>query len=80
MRMVGGHTVDMHYVPMRYLQNYTIILKVFFKHLVYAEAAIITALVDLEDRKETQVMSEKVRIQNFSTEGNESYFCVKFTV
>ena len=55
MRIVGGHTVDMHYMPMEYLQNYTTILKVFFKHLVFLEVAVATVHVCLENKNQTQV-------------------------
>ena len=55
LRIVGGHTVDMYYMPTKYLQNYTTILKVFFKHLVFLEAAVTTVHVCLENKKQTQV-------------------------
>ena len=53
--MIGGHTVDMYYMPIKYLKDYTTILKVFFKHLVFVEAAVTTVQVCLEERTHTQV-------------------------
>ena len=55
MRIVGGHTLDLYYMPMKYLQNYTKILNVFFKDLVFTELAVATVQVCLENRKQTQV-------------------------
>ena len=55
MRIVGGHTADMYYMPMKYLQNYTIILELFFKHLVQLETAATTVHFCLEEKNQTQV-------------------------
>ena len=53
--MVGGHTVDMYYMPIKYLKDYTTILKVFFKHLVFVEAAVTTVQACLVEKIHTQV-------------------------
>ena len=53
--MVGGHTVDMYYMPIKYLEDYTTMLKVFFKHLVFIESAVTTVQACLEERTHTEV-------------------------
>ena len=53
--MVGGHTVDMYYVPKKYLKDYITLLKAFFKHLVFVEAAVTTVHACLENKTQTQV-------------------------
>ena len=55
LRLVGGHPADMYYIPKKYLKDYATLLKVFFKHLVFLEAAIITVQACIEDHTQTQV-------------------------
>ena len=55
LRMIGGHSADMYYVPARYLHQYAFILKIFCNHSTFVETTVITVLSCIEDRISTQV-------------------------
>ena len=52
---IVGHIADMYYIPMKYLKDYTTLLNLFFKHLIWTEIAVTTVLVCLEEKNQTQV-------------------------
>ena len=56
LRMIGGHTTDIYYVPNKYLLQYAILLQPFFKHKSFIETTVTTVLACIEDINKTQVL------------------------
>ena len=53
MRMIGGHTTDIYYIPHRFLETFSKLATVFSEHLVFFEAAVTTINACIEDRDGT---------------------------